>query len=56
MASKGKRGWGGKAGDAKAWVVRHGHAPKRSPNSAEKAIETQVRRAGKKACQEGLAE
>lgn len=34
----------------KAWVIRHGHASRRSPDRQEKAIETQCRQRGKKAC------
>ena len=36
----------------KAHVIRHGHAPPRAAQAEEKAIETKVRQAGKKACQE----
>jgi hypothetical protein len=36
----------------KSWVQCHGHAPKRSYNAAEKAAETKVRQAGKKAARE----
>lgn len=42
----------GHGGKTKVWVTRHGHAPARSANAAEKAIETKVRQAGKKACRE----
>ena len=37
---------------AKLVTIRHGHAPRRSCNTQEKAIETKVRQAGKKACRE----
>lgn len=43
---------GGKQAGEKVFIVRHGHAPPRSAQAAEKAIETQVRQAGKKACQD----
>jgi hypothetical protein len=33
-------------------VQRHGHAPRRSYNAAEKAAETKVRQAGRAACRE----
>lgn len=36
----------------KMCVIRHGGGSKRSANAAEKALETKVRRAGKKACEE----
>jgi hypothetical protein len=36
----------------KLCVQRHGHAPKRSYNAAEKAAETKVRQAGRQACSE----
>lgn len=36
----------------KLCVQRHGHAPKRSYNAAEKAAETRVRQAGKRACKD----
>ncbi len=39
-------------GAEKSWVQRHGHAPKRSYNAAEKAAETKVRQAGKKAARD----
>lgn len=32
--------------------VRHGHAPRRSCNAQEKAAETTVRQAGRRACNE----
>ena len=35
---------------AKLVSIRHGHAPRRSCNAQEKAAETKVRQAGKKAC------
>lgn len=35
---------------AKLVTIRHGHAPRRSCNAQEKAIETRVRQAGKKEC------
>jgi hypothetical protein len=38
----------GQSGAHKVWVVRHGHAPPRAANAQEKAIETRVRREGKK--------
>ena len=37
---------------AKLVTIRHGHAPRRSCNSQEKAVETKVRQAGRKACRE----
>lgn len=37
---------------AKVYVARHGHAPPRSAQAAEKAIETKVRQAGKKICRD----
>ena len=37
---------------AKLMSIRHGHAPRRSCNAQEKAIETKVRQAGKKACRD----
>ena len=42
----------GQSADRKMHVQRHGHAPKRSYNAAEKAAETRVRQAGKKAAKE----
>lgn len=38
---------------AKLVSVRHGHAPRRSCNAQEKAVETKVRQAGKKECMPG---
>ena len=37
---------------AKLVTIRHGHAPRRSCNAQEKAAETKVRQAGRKACKE----
>jgi hypothetical protein len=37
---------------AKLVSVRHGHGSRRSCNAQEKAIETKVRQAGKKACRD----
>ena len=37
---------------AKLVVIRHGRGSRRAANRAEKAAETKVRQAGKKACQE----
>ena len=51
----GKTAQGFKGNDAKAWVIRHGHAPRRSPRAQEKALETKVRQAGKKVCRESLS-
>jgi len=51
MAQVGIKAQGGHQGN-KVYVVRHGHAPVRSANAEEKAIETKVRQAGKKACGE----
>jgi len=31
---------------------RHGHGPRRGCNAVEKAVETKVRQAGRKACRE----
>lgn len=45
----GKKAQGFK-GSEKAWVIRHGHAPRRSPQAQEKAIETRCRRAGRNEC------
>lgn len=42
----------GQAHLAKLVSIRHGHAPRRSCNAQEKAAETRVRQAGKKACRE----
>ena len=52
--STGKKAQGIKGNDAKAWVIRHGHAPKRAPNTQEKALETKVRQAGKQECRKYL--
>lgn len=48
MAATGKKAQGFGRYDYKDWVIRHGHAPRRSPNTAEKAIETRVRQAGRR--------
>lgn len=37
---------------AKMFVIRHGRSGRRIVNAAEKAIETKVRQAGKKACRQ----
>ena len=37
---------------AKMFVIRHGRSSRRCCNAAEKAAETKVRQAGRKACQE----
>ena len=39
---------------AKLVVIRHGRGSRRGCNAAEKAAETRVRQAGKKACREAL--
>lgn len=33
---------------------RHGHGPRRGCNAVEKAAETKVRQAGRRACREGF--
>lgn len=38
--------------NAKIVVIRHGRGSRRAANRAEKAAETKVRQAGKKACRE----
>jgi hypothetical protein len=38
--------------NAKLVSIRHGHAPRRSCNAQEKAAETKVRQAARKACRE----
>lgn len=38
---------------AKLVNIRHGHSPRRSCNRVEKAVETKVRQAGRKACRDG---
>lgn len=47
----GKKGTGQES-MAKICVIRHGGAPKRARNAEEKAIETRVRQAGRKACRD----
>jgi hypothetical protein len=45
--SRGKKEQGQRVG-AKLYNIRHGHAPRRSCNAAEKAAETTVRHAGRR--------
>lgn len=52
MAQVGIKAQGGKQMGEKKFIVRHGHAPPRAAQAAEKAIEVAVRQAGKKACQD----
>lgn len=42
--------------DVKRWVIRHGHAPSRAANAAEKAIETKVRQEGRREVRRQLAD